>query len=98
MQPIQALGHPWFDEDDYPSFRAILPDRSWHATYHHWLAAAEQTVQRLEHSGMRVVKVKVRSHAFAQWCRDTGRAVDSGALVQFANEVAYRVLTNPQPQ
>lgn len=93
MNMIQATGMAWFAEDDYESFRAVLPDRAWHATYRQWLAAAEQGVKQHEKLGRRIVKAHVRSDTFVQWCRDTGRDIKTQALLDFANEAAFRALT-----
>jgi hypothetical protein len=88
---VQIAGLPWFAEDDYESFRAVLPDRAWHATYRLWLEAAQQTKKRIEQQGIRAVEAHVRSDAFVIWCRDTRCNVDTKALTAFANEVAARV-------
>lgn len=45
---LQIAGLPWFAEDGYESFRALLPDRHWHATYREWERAAQQTLQRVQ--------------------------------------------------
>lgn len=87
---VQAAGLPWFEADDYESFRAILPDRHWHKTFTEWEAAANQTFKRLENQGVRPVKAKVISHHFVSWCRSAGRNVDTKALLAFANEAAFR--------
>lgn len=89
-QPIRAAGLPWFEQDDYQAFRSTLPDRHWHATFGEWEAAAQQTLERLEHQGIRAIKAKVRSTDFVAWCRDTGRNVDTQALLAYANEAAAR--------
>lgn len=91
--PIHAAGMPWFYEDDYESFRAVLPDREWHRTYGEWKAAAEKSLERFRNQGIRAVKAQVRSAAFVDWCQATGRNVDTQALLAFANEAALRDLT-----
>ena len=97
MESVQIAGMAWFAEDDYEAFRSVLPDRAWHATYHDWLAAAEANKKRIEEQGIRVVKAYVRADSFRQWCRDSGRHVDTQALTQFANEVAIREHAKMQP-
>ncbi len=92
-QPIQAAGLPWFEADDYESFKPVLPERSWHTTFAEWEAAAEQTLKRLADQGVRPIKAKVRSAQFVQWCRDTGRNVDTQALTAFGAEAAQREIT-----
>jgi predicted aconitase len=88
---VRIAGLPWFSEDDYESFRPILPDRQWHATYALWLAAAQKTEERIQQSGIVTVKAHVRSDTFVAWCRSTGRDVNTKALVAFGNEAALRV-------
>lgn len=90
QQQIQATGMPWFEEDDYESFRVVLPDRHWHPTFREWEVAAQQNLERLHHQGVRAVKAKVRSAPFVDWCRRTGRNVDTKALTAFGNEAALR--------
>jgi hypothetical protein len=90
---IQIAGLAWFEEDDYESFRAVLPDRRWHPTFDAWREAAEQNANRLEARGIRTIKAKVRSNDFIAWCGLTGRDVDSEALTAYANEAAMRSLS-----
>lgn len=90
MQKVQAVGMAWFEEDDYEAFRSVLPDRKWHPTFREWEAAAKQNAERLKHQGVRAIKAKARSADFVAWCRDTGRDVNTQALLDFANEAAYR--------
>lgn len=87
----QILGMAWFDEDDYDAFQALLPDRSWHPTFHAWLEVAEKSHQHLTTCGFRAVKVPVRSDTFAGWCRATGRDINTDALLAYSNEYALRV-------
>lgn len=90
QQQIQAMGMPWFEEDDYASFRELLPERRWHPTFREWEAAAEQNLKRLLDSGAVAIKAKVRSAEFADWCRQTGRNIDTQALTAFGAEAALR--------
>ncbi|GAB3335187.1 hypothetical protein [Marilutibacter aestuarii] len=90
---VQAVGHPWFEADDYESFKALLPERRWHPTFAEWEAAAEQNLKRLKDQGVRAIKAKVRPAEFAAWCRETGRDVDTQALTAFGAEAAYREIT-----
>lgn len=89
---VQIAGLPWFDREDYDSFRLLLPDRRWHRTFDEWERAAQQTLDRVQSQGIRAIKAKVRSHDFAEWCRATGRRIDSDALVAYGNEAAARAL------
>jgi len=94
MQPqIQAVGMSWFDEDDYATFRSILPDRKWHRTFHEWETAAQQSMKRICDQDIRTVKAQIQSAAFVEWCRSTGRNIDTDALLAFANEAAIRDIT-----
>lgn len=91
---VQAVGMPWFHEDDYEAFRLLLPDRSWHASHGEWEAAAQQNLQRLHHQGVRAIKAEVRSADFAAWCRRAGCDIDAQALLAYANEAAARHLAS----
>lgn len=87
---IQAAGLPWFEADDYASFRAVLPDRRWHASFREWEAAAQENLERIKDQGIRAIKAKVRSADFVAWCRATGRDINSEALAAFGAEAALR--------
>lgn len=90
---IQAFGLPWFAREDYEAFRRLLPKRAWHATFDQWQAAAQQTFDKLHaQPGVRVFKAHVKSDAFAQWCRASGRHIDTDALLHYGNEFAARQL------
>ncbi len=91
---IQAAGLPWFAEDDYESFRRVLPDRRWHPTYADWLSAAEQNFERIQTSGVMAIKAHVRSNEFVAWCEATSRDVDAHALLAWGNETAIRAHQN----
>ena len=91
--PVQAAGMAWFEEDDYEAFRSVLPDRHWHATFSEWETAANKQIESFTHKGIWTIKAKARSADFAAWCRSTGRDVNTQALLDFANEAAYREIT-----
>ncbi|KQQ81336.1 hypothetical protein ASF73_20625 [Xanthomonas sp. Leaf131] len=91
---VQIAGIPWFQEDDYETFRSLLPDRDWHDSYADWKADAEQSVQRLNDKGIRTIKAELRSADFAAWCRSTGRKVDTKALLAFGNDAAQREIAD----
>jgi hypothetical protein len=57
------------------------------------LLAAEQTKKSLQERGITAVKAHVRADAFAAWCRDIGRDVNTRALTASGNEAALRVQT-----
>lgn len=84
----QAVGLPWFERHDYESFRRVLTDRRWHATYDAWLAAAQESFEQAERQGVVAFKANVRSDAFVQWCERNGIDVDNRALLRFASEYA----------
>lgn len=94
MESVRATGMPWFDEDDYESFRAILPDRHWHPTFKELETAAQQNLERLRNHGIVTVKAKARAAEFVAWCKSTGRNVNTKAPLAFANEAALRVIKN----
>lgn len=92
MQHAQAIGLPWFFEDDYEAFRALLPERRWHSSFALWLAAAEDTERKLQAEGRRTFRAQVRSQDFAVWCGSRGLDINNSALVEYANQFAARAL------
>ena len=77
MKP-QAIGIPWYKEEDYERLRAMFEDGDkLHDSYAGWLQAAENGVKQLEGGGMRVVKVQTDPDEFAAWCRAHGQKLDS---------------------
>ena len=93
---LSAVGIPWFSREDYEAFRRLMPDRSWQDTYDQWELAANKLVDQQQRAGVRVFKADVQSDAFAQWCRDTGRGINSRALLDYASEFAARKLFQQQ--
>ncbi|MCP1376007.1 hypothetical protein [Dyella lutea] len=73
---------------------------SWLGTspaHDHWEIAAQQTLDNLEAKhGVRVFKAHVDSKAFGEWCRLSGRDIDTQALLAYANEFAARQLLDQQ--
>lgn len=93
---LSAVGIPWFAGDDYEAFRKLMPDRAWQDTYDKWEFAANKLADQQERAGVRVFKANVQSDAFAQWCRSTGRDINSRALLDYASEFAARQLFQQQ--
>ncbi|MDI9239881.1 hypothetical protein QLQ15_13295 [Lysobacter sp. LF1] len=89
QKSIQVTGVPWFEASDYESFKPLLPDRYWHATFAEWEVAAVKTVKQFENQGLRVVKVSTTSAEFLAWCFASGRAIDTQSLIAFATEAAF---------
>lgn len=86
--PVEATVLVCFAEADYESFRAVLPNRRWHADFAAWRAAHEQGVQTLRDQGKVAIEQEVRSAAFAAWCRANKRQLDSQSLIDYAIELA----------
>lgn len=98
MQHRISGGAPWFYEDDYEAFRALLPDRSWHPTYAEWETAAEANVQRLRNDGHVIYKAHIRSGEFRDWCAKEGLPLETSSLTRFgAVYAAEAVRQGKQP-
>lgn len=85
----RVIGMPWFAEDDYATFRRLLPGRRWHATFQAWERGAEKLRRDVQADlHVRVVRVPVRSHDFAAWCRHHRRAIDYDSLHEYTTTLA----------
>lgn len=85
---VQAVAFACFAEDDYESFRRLLPQRRWHADYAGWRHAHEQGMQALRDKGGLPIEQEVRSEGFAAWCRVSQRQLDTQSLTGYAVELA----------
>src|SRR5512142_2074038 len=86
--PVTAI--PWFERNDYETFRKVLPDRDWHDTYDDWLRDAQQLIERIQSHDLIVFKAHVCSDVFVKWCKDTGHRVENASLAQFGSDYARR--------
>lgn len=85
---LHAIALPWFYEDDFEAFRALLTERQWHRDYREWKQAAPEARARLERQGMTVVQVPVRTSDLKAFCQQRNRRVNTDALVDYCNEWA----------
>lgn len=89
---LRAVGVPWFDREDYEAFRRVVPDLVWHITYYQWEASANRFMDQVQRMGVCAFKAHVKSDTFVEWCRSSGREVNSRALVDYAGDFARRQL------
>lgn len=90
---VQAVGFPWYREDEFLQLRAMFADgEKLHRTYAEWRRAAETGETEMRAKGARVVRAEIRPDAFAAWCAARGLALDAKARMEFANEAAYRAV------
>jgi hypothetical protein len=88
---VEAIGMPWFREEDFDALRAMFTDGSkLHKTFAEWSAAATNGEAQLRNRGWMVVRAEVRPRPFARWCRARGLAPDAPARTAFASEVALK--------
>jgi hypothetical protein len=86
--PVQHVGVAWFAEEDYPAWRCLLPDRSWHPSLAAWKADATRCIQEYANVGVIARSVHVSPVDLIAWCDKAGRAVDAHALAHYANAIA----------
>lgn len=86
---ISAVGIPWYRREDYPRILAVMADRHLlPASFHAWLQAAQQTVEKIKASGQVPVKAHVSPDEFVAWCRSRGLDINADARMEFAATVA----------
>ncbi len=81
---------PWFEREDYDSFKALVPDDpDFPDTFDEWLKLASEQAAKYEARGG-FEKVIVNPQEFAVWCRASGLDANSTTLGAFAVSKAYR--------
>jgi hypothetical protein len=95
---VQAVGMPWFRRETFDVLRAMFEDgHKLHRTYDEWLRAAETGRKSMEVKGVRVVCADLDPHEFPEWCKAKGLKLNAHARMEYANSVAYQVLTGQRP-
>ena len=88
-QPIQALGIPWYELEDFDQIKAVMEDAHLlPRTYAEWRLAAEQAERKFRRQGHLVVRAPLRASEFVAWCQARGLHIDAKARTQFASLVA----------
>ena len=79
------LAFAWFREEEYAIFKALLPERDWHATFAEWHTDMERHVGFARVSGVGPVRVTVGVAEFVGWCVANDLPVESSSLAKFAS-------------
>jgi len=97
-QQIQAVGMSWYKRENFERLRRVLEDgHVLHRTFDEWLRDAEIGRKRQEAKGVRVVCVDIDPDTFPGWCAANGKRVNAQGRMDYANLIAYQVLTGVQP-
>lgn len=81
----------WYTREQWVAVRAIAIDpENLESTYEDWVAMAEQALQKLVQTGMRLQKVAISSGSLLEWCQREGRPVDAEARATFAAELLHQ--------
>lgn len=96
-QQIQAVGMAWYKRENFERLRAMFEDRhKLHRTFDEWLRDAEIGRKGLEAKGVRVICVDIDPDQFRAWCDASGKRVNAEGRIDYANLIAYKVLTGAQ--
>ncbi|MGE6333273.1 hypothetical protein [Stenotrophomonas sp. NPDC077659] len=79
------LAFAWFRQEEYASFKALLPDRDWHDTFAEWQKDVERHLWLTRVNGIGAVRVTVPLADFVEWCLANGLPVESSSLSKFAS-------------
>jgi len=97
-QQVQAIGMVWYKRENFDRLMAMFEDRhKLHRTFDEWLRDAEIGRKAQEAKGVRVVCVDIDPATFPAWCAGRGLRVDAKARTEYANLIAYKVLTGVEP-
>ena len=82
-----VIGFAWYRPDQWQRVREISADEDdLHDSYIEWLQAAEESLQELRSSGLRVEKVDVDSEALILWCNEQGLEINGEARSRYVAE------------
>ena len=82
--PPPAVGVYWIDEADYAALRGLFEDgNKMPPTWKEWLKMAEEMKRGLESYGHPVMKVRIDSKTFSDWCAAQGTGPSREARKQF---------------
>jgi hypothetical protein len=82
-----VVGFAWYRPDQWQRVREISADvDDLHDSYIDWLLSAEERLQELRSSGLRVEKVDVHSEALILWCNERGLEINGEARSRYVAE------------
>lgn len=97
-QQIQAVGMAWYKREHFERLRSVFEDgHVLHRSFDEWLRDAEKGRKAQEAKGVRVVCVDIDPDTFPVWCAANGKRVNAQGRMEYANLIAYKVLTGAQP-
>ena len=82
-----VVGFAWYRPDQWQRVREISADEDdLHDSYLEWLQSAEERLQELRASGLRVEKVDVHSEALILWCNERGLEINGESRSRYVAE------------
>jgi 23S rRNA A2030 N6-methylase RlmJ len=83
-----VAGVCWYSSTQWQELREIAADpERLEETYQEWLVVADQACQKMEASGIAIVKVPVDVQKLVAWCRERNLPIDGKARAQYVVEV-----------
>ena len=90
---IAATGIPWYRAEDYEKILNIMEDSELlPGSFAKWQRLAEQTLERIQHSGQKGTMVYIDPDSFPGWCKQHGFPLNASARMQFAAVEARKEL------
>lgn len=85
-KPVAGVG--WYSSGQWQQLREVAADpERLEKTYEEWLVVADQACQKMEASGVAIVKVPVEVQRLIDWCRERNLPIDGKAHAQYVVEV-----------
>ena len=82
-----VVGFAWYRPDQWQRVREVSADGDdLHDNYLEWLQSAEERLEELRSSGLRVEKVDVHSAALILWCNKRGLEINGEARSRYVAE------------
>ena len=88
-KPVAGVG--WYSSGQWQQLREVAADpERLEKTYQEWLVVADQACQKMEASGIAIVKVPVDVQGLIDWCRERNLPIDGKARARYVVEVMKR--------
>jgi hypothetical protein len=90
-----VVGIAWYRPDQWQRVREISADGDdLHDNYLEWLQSAEERLQELRSSGLRVEKVDVHSETLILWCNERGLEINGESRSRYIAERLSKIEQN----
>ena len=87
-QDTMLVGFAWYRPEQWQRVLEISADADdLHESYLEWFQSAEERLQELRSSGLRVEKVDVHSEALILWCNERGLEINGEARSRYVAEM-----------